>query len=93
MSGFVLRMTILLTIAGWCLFSRYFAFYVMFCRSLFVLFLLVILLYVLLRLTVSNYPFGIFKLHIFKCLPLFLICCCLYPVPPLPLLSLEPCQW
>ena len=35
-----------------------------FCRSLFVLFLLAIVLSVLLRLTDSDYPFGIFKLFL-----------------------------
>ena len=41
-------------------------FYVMFCRSLFVLFLLAIVLSVL-RFTDSDYPFGILKLlHILK---------------------------
>jgi hypothetical protein len=34
----------------------------MFCRSLFVLFLLVIVISVLLRFTDSDYPYGIFKL-------------------------------
>ena len=33
----------------------------MFCRSLFVLFLLATVLSVLLRFTISDYPFGIFK--------------------------------
>ena len=37
---------------------------VMFCRSLFVLFFLVIVLSVLLRFTYSDYPFGIFKLFL-----------------------------
>ena len=37
-------------------------FCVVFCRSLFVLFLLAIVLSVLLRCTTSDYPFGIFKL-------------------------------
>jgi len=44
--------------------ARYLVFYVMFCRSLFVLlscFLLVIVLSVL-RFTHSDYPFGFFKL-------------------------------
>ena len=36
-------------------------FCVMFCRSLFVLFLLAIVLSVLIRFTASDYPFGIFK--------------------------------
>ena len=35
---------------------------VVFCRSLFVLFLLLTVLSVLLQLTASGYPFGIFKL-------------------------------
>ena len=34
---------------------------VVLCRSLFVLFLLIIVLSVLLRITASDYPFGIFK--------------------------------
>ena len=38
----------------------------MFCRSLFVLFLLVIVLSVLLRFTDSYYPFGIFKLFLYS---------------------------
>jgi len=38
----------------------------MFCRSLFVLFLLTIVLSVLLRYTDSDYPFGIFKLFLLK---------------------------
>jgi hypothetical protein len=37
----------------------------MFCRSLFVLFLLVVLLSVL-RITDSDYPFGIFKLFLYR---------------------------
>jgi hypothetical protein len=36
----------------------------MFCGSLFVLLLLAIVLFVLLRYTDSDYPFGIFKLFI-----------------------------
>ena len=36
---------------------------VMFCRSLFVLFLLAIVLSVLLRFTPFDYPFGILDLH------------------------------
>ena len=43
----------------------------MFCRSLFVLFLLAIALSVLLRYTDSDYPFGIFKLFINLCLNFF----------------------
>ena len=39
-----------------------FSFMCMFCRSLFVLFLLAIVLSVLFRYTNSNYPFDIFKL-------------------------------
>ena len=39
-------------------------FYVVFCRSLFVLFLLVIVLSVLLRFTASNYMFGILDLRL-----------------------------
>ena len=53
----------------------------MFCRSLFVLFLLAIMLSVLLRYTDSDYPFGIFKLflryilwNIFPILVLTLFC-------------------
>jgi hypothetical protein len=42
--------------------ARSLVFYVMFCRSMFVLFLLAIVLSVLLRFTFSDYPFGIFKL-------------------------------
>jgi hypothetical protein len=37
----------------------------MFCRSLFVLFLLAIVLSALLRFTDSDYPFGIFKLFLY----------------------------
>ena len=37
----------------------------MFCRSLFVLFLLAILLSVLFQFTDSDYPFGIFKLFLY----------------------------
>ena len=36
----------------------------MFCRSLFVIFLLAIVLYGLLRFTDSDYPFGIFNLYL-----------------------------
>ena len=43
----------------------------MFCRSLFVLFLLAFALSVLLRYTDSDYPFGIFKLFINLCLNFF----------------------
>ena len=43
----------------------------MFCRSLFVLFLLAFALSVLLRYTDSGYPFGIFKLFINLCLNFF----------------------
>ena len=39
-------------------------FYVMVYISLFVLFLLIIVLYAVLRLTASQYPFGIFKLFL-----------------------------
>jgi hypothetical protein len=42
--------------------ARSLVFCVVFCRSLFVLFLLAIVLCVLLLLTASDYPFGIFKL-------------------------------
>jgi hypothetical protein len=41
-----------------------FSFVCMFCRSLFVLFPLAIVLSVLLRFTDSDYPFGIFKLFL-----------------------------
>ena len=43
--------------------ARYLAIYVMFCRSLFVLFRLAIMLSVH-RFTTSDHPFGIFKLFI-----------------------------
>ena len=48
--------------------TRSFILCVMFCRSLFVLFLLAIMLSVLLRFTDSDYLFGIFKLcaHVTK---------------------------
>jgi hypothetical protein len=46
--------------SGVCV-ARSLVFCVMFCRSLFVLFVLAIVLCVL-RVTTSNYPFGIFKL-------------------------------
>ena len=39
---------------------------VMFCRSLFVLFLLAILLFVLPQFADSDYPFGIFKLFLYQ---------------------------
>ena len=42
--------------------TRSLVLYVLFCRSLFVLLLLAIVLSVLLRCTVYDYPFGIFKL-------------------------------
>jgi hypothetical protein len=42
--------------------TRSFVFCVVFCNSLFVLFLSVIVLFVFLRFTVSDYPFDIFKL-------------------------------
>jgi hypothetical protein len=42
--------------------TQSFVLYVIFCRALFVLFLLAIVLFVLLRFTDSNYPFYIFKL-------------------------------
>jgi len=41
--------------------SRSLVFCVVFCRSLFVLFLLPIVLSVLLQFSASDYPFGIFK--------------------------------
>ena len=41
--------------------SRLLVLCVLFCRSVFVLFLLSIVLSVLLRLTASDYPFGIFE--------------------------------
>jgi len=44
--------------------SRSLVLYVVFCRSLFVLFLLAIVLSVLLRFMDSDYPFGIFKLFL-----------------------------
>ena len=47
---------------SWIRGARSLVFYVMFCRSFFVLCLLVIVLSVLLRFTASDYPFGIFKL-------------------------------
>ena len=42
------------------------SFHVHVCRSLFVLFLLAIVLFVLLRFTDYNYPFGIFKLFLWR---------------------------
>jgi hypothetical protein len=48
--------------------TRSLVLYVMFCRSLFVLFLLAFVLSVLLRFTDSDDPFGIFKLFL-KTLP------------------------
>ena len=48
--------------------ARSSVFYVVFCRSLFVLFLLVIVLSVLSRFTDSEYTFGIFKLFFIVCL-------------------------
>ena len=45
-----------------------FSFMCMFCRSLFVLFNLAIVLSVLLRFTDSDYPFGIFKLFLWNIL-------------------------
>ena len=44
--------------------ARYLVFCVMFCRLLFVLFLLAIVLYILLRFTTSGYTFGNFKLFL-----------------------------
>jgi hypothetical protein len=44
--------------------ARSLVFCVMFRRSLFVLFLLYIVLSVLVRFTASDYPFGIFKLFL-----------------------------
>jgi len=41
-------------------------FCVMFCRSLFILLLLAIMLSVLLRFKASDYPFGIFKLFLYR---------------------------
>ena len=54
----------------WCVISCYsiFSFMCVFCRLLFVLFLLVIVLSVLLRYTDSDYPFGIFKLFFYDSL-------------------------
>ena len=65
-TGFVTRLTRqvplveqeLLTLPEYSIFS----FMCMFCRSLFILFLLVIVLSVLFRFTDSDYPFDIFKL-------------------------------
>ena len=65
-TGFVTRLTQqvplveqeLLTLPEYSIFS----FMCMFCRSLFILFLLVIVLSVLFRFTDSDYPFDIFKL-------------------------------
>jgi hypothetical protein len=45
--------------------ARFLVFYVVFCRSLFVL--LVIVLSVLFRFTASDYPFGIFQLQCTMC--------------------------
>jgi hypothetical protein len=45
--------------------ARSLVFCVMFCRSLFIHFLLAIVLSALLRFTTSDYPFGIFKLFLF----------------------------
>ena len=55
--------------------TRSLVFCVVFCRSLFVLFLLTIVLSVL-RITASDYPFGVFKPHL--------------PFPPSPLLNIFP---
>jgi hypothetical protein len=44
--------------------ARYLVFCVMFCRFLFALFLLAIVLYILLRFTTSGYTFGNFKLFL-----------------------------
>ena len=41
--------------------TRFLVFYMYFCRSLFVLFILVIMLSVPLRFTASDYPFGNFN--------------------------------
>jgi hypothetical protein len=49
----------------------------MFCRSLFVLFLLAIVLSVLLRYTDSDYPVGIFKLFLGQYNLTLRICCAL----------------
>jgi hypothetical protein len=49
---------------SWICFAPSLVFSVVFCRSLFVLSLLVIVLSVLHRFTVSDYPFGIFKLFL-----------------------------
>jgi len=46
--------------------NRFLVLYVMFCRSLFVLFHLAIVLSVLLRSTDSDYPFGILKLFFYQ---------------------------
>ena len=45
--------------------TRSLVFFCMFCRSLFVLFLLAIVLSVLLRYTNSDCPFGVFKLFLY----------------------------
>ena len=89
---FVLRMTILLTIAGWCLFSTSFVLYVMFCRSLFVHFSVGHSVVCPSATYGFRLPFWYLQATFILILPLFLICC-LYPVRPLPLLSYEPCQW
>jgi hypothetical protein len=46
----------------------------MFCKSLFVLFLLAIVFSVLLQFMASDYPFGIFKLFFHKINKIVLIC-------------------
>ena len=50
----------------WLVGYSVFTFICMFCRSLFVLFLLIIVLSVLLRYTDSDYPFGIFEIFLNK---------------------------
>ena len=52
------------TVFSWGSCCSIFSFICMFCRSLFVLFLLAIVLSVLLRYTDSDYSFGIFKLFL-----------------------------
>ena len=50
---------------GWVRVARFLIFCGMFSRSLFVLFRLVVVLFVLLRYTASDYFFGIFKFFLF----------------------------
>lgn len=59
----------------WVRVSQSFVFYVMLCRSLFVLFLWTVVLFVLLRIRTSDCPYGIFTLFsssiVFVCLSFF----------------------